>query len=66
MNLERTLGKNYYFIFILILIISIYSNGDSGGPLMKQITKPGSVPYFMLVGLVSYGPSDCGTKDQPG
>ena len=36
-------------------------NGDSGGPLMDidDVTNP-LLPYFYLVGLVSFGPSPCG------
>ncbi|XP_070509258.1 melanization protease 1-like [Chironomus tepperi] len=42
-------------------------NGDSGGPLMKYGTFPNAVtPYYMLVGVVSFGPTNCGTKDAPG
>lgn len=33
---------------------------------MKQINKPGEVPYYSLVGLVSFGPAKCGMKDYPG
>ncbi|KAG5671084.1 hypothetical protein PVAND_001298 [Polypedilum vanderplanki] len=42
-------------------------NGDSGGPLMKYATYPNAqAPYYMLVGVVSFGPRNCGTKDVPG
>lgn len=41
------------------------SNGDSGGPLMGQITNA-RIPHTVLVGVVSYGPKNCGTKDIPG
>lgn len=39
----------------------------SGGPLVRFDTFSNHVaPYYMLVGLVSFGPKNCGTKDQPG
>lgn len=48
-------------------MIDICSNGDSGGPLMKYGTYPNSkTSYYMLVGIVSFGPKNCGTKDIPG
>ncbi|XP_070505025.1 melanization protease 1-like isoform X1 [Chironomus tepperi] len=41
--------------------------GDSGGPLMRYGNFPNSnFPYYVLVGIVSYGPRFCGTKDAPG
>ena len=33
---------------------------------MKQVSKGDTPPYFSLIGLVSFGPRHCGTKDQPG
>lgn len=36
-------------------------SGDSGGPLMKRIKSS-----YYLYGIVSFGPSKCGTKDVPG
>jgi secreted trypsin-like serine protease len=39
--------------------------GDSGGPLMKTHVI-GKKQFWYLVGLVSYGSSNCGTKDLPG
>ncbi|KAL7024696.1 hypothetical protein ACKWTF_013172 [Chironomus riparius] len=42
-------------------------NGDSGGPLMKYGNFPNSLAaYYMLVGIVSFGPINCGTQDAPG
>jgi len=42
-------------------------NGDSGGPLVRyQSYDNYEVQYYMLVGLVSFGPKNCGTRDQPG
>ncbi|XP_070510033.1 serine protease easter-like [Chironomus tepperi] len=42
-------------------------NGDSGGPLMRYGNFPNSkYPYYLLVGIVSFGPKKCGTKDAPG
>ncbi|XP_070510008.1 melanization protease 1-like [Chironomus tepperi] len=41
--------------------------GDSGGPLMRYGNFPNSkYPYYLLVGIVSFGPKYCGTKDAPG
>ncbi|XP_070509695.1 CLIP domain-containing serine protease B4-like [Chironomus tepperi] len=40
-------------------------NGDSGGALMKQINNRGRLSYYALVGLVSFGPAECGTLDHP-
>jgi secreted trypsin-like serine protease len=40
-------------------------NGDSGGPLMKDVTDNIN-QYFYIAGVVSFGPSRCGTKDKPG
>ena len=42
-------------------------NGDSGGPLMDidDVTDP-FLPYFYLVGLVSFGPTTCGKAGWPG
>lgn len=37
-------------------------SGDSGGPLMIQNGNP---PRWFLLGIVSYGASDCGKKDAP-
>lgn len=37
--------------------------GDSGGPLVMSGTTG---PPFLQVGLVSYGPVNCGQKDVPG
>uniref|UniRef100_A0A182QQ75 CLIP domain-containing serine protease n=1 Tax=Anopheles farauti TaxID=69004 RepID=A0A182QQ75_9DIPT len=36
-------------------------SGDSGGPLMRQLTGT-----WYLIGVVSFGPSKCGTPDVPG
>lgn len=48
-------------------MVNICSNGDSGGPLMKYGNYPNSqTAYYMLVGIVSFGPKNCGTKDIPG
>lgn len=34
---------------------------------MKYATYPNAIaPYYMLVGVVSFGPKNCGTKDRPG
>ncbi|CAG9806987.1 unnamed protein product [Chironomus riparius] len=42
-------------------------NGDSGGPLMRSGSFPNTIyPHFLLVGIVSFGPKKCGTKDAPG
>lgn len=38
-------------------------SGDSGGPLMSQEGEP---LRGVLVGVVSYGPSNCGTEGFPG
>lgn len=73
MKKEETLGK-YHNLRLLEhypdteidkVYIFFKSNGDSGGPLIKQ-NVPGSTPYNLLVGLVSFGPKNCGTKNQPG
>ena len=50
-----------YFLYSL----HISSNGDSGGPLMRQY-EDGHSSYWYLTGLVSYGPSSCGMKGWPG
>ena len=42
-----------------------FSNGDSGGPLMKQY-EGGNTPYWFLAGVVSYGPTPCGQEGWPG
>ena len=67
---EKTLGKKYDSSFILETIFKVRviysSNGDSGGPLMKEITKRDILSHYTLVGLVSFGPKMCGTKDHPG
>ncbi|XP_059470181.1 melanization protease 1-like [Neocloeon triangulifer] len=42
-------------------------DGDSGGPLMvDDVVHGDSSPRSVLVGVVSFGPVRCGTKDQPG
>lgn len=38
-------------------------NGDSGGPLMR--VDDGQTPRWQLVGIVSFGASECGTKNVP-
>ena len=40
---------------------------DSGGPLFMydDVSNPFR-PYWLLVGVVSYGPKDCGTPGYPG
>lgn len=38
--------------------------GDSGGPLVKPMSTPIGGRYFLL-GIVSYGPTVCGTKNVP-
>lgn len=40
-------------------------NGDSGGPLMGRVSNA-RIPHTVLVGIVSFGPKNCGTKDIPG
>jgi secreted trypsin-like serine protease len=53
--------------YIMNFSIISKSNGDSGGPLMKYGAYPNAqTPYYMLVGIVSFGPKNCGTKDIPG
>ncbi|CAH2094432.1 unnamed protein product [Euphydryas editha] len=37
--------------------------GDSGGPLMGQVS---SMENWMAIGVVSYGPSPCGLRGWPG
>jgi len=55
------------WLLSLIKLYLYYSNGDSGGPLMKFKKFPNAnIAYYMIVGLVSFGPSKCGTKDAPG
>lgn len=45
----------------------IYSKGDSGGPLVKfQTYSNAEVAYYMLVGLVSFGPYPCALENYPG
>uniref|UniRef100_U5ET91 CLIP domain-containing serine protease n=1 Tax=Corethrella appendiculata TaxID=1370023 RepID=U5ET91_9DIPT len=39
--------------------------GDSGGPLMRLVNGP-NLPYWYLVGIVSFGPQYCGTENIPG
>lgn len=68
MKPEETLGDlNIKVNEILKVNVKNFSNGDSGGPLIKHRSFTNSpIPYHMLVGLVSFGPKNCGTKDQPG
>ncbi|XP_076234951.1 ovochymase [Calliopsis andreniformis] len=40
--------------------------GDSGGPLMHVERTPDGVGRWSVVGIVSYGPSNCGTPGIPG
>jgi secreted trypsin-like serine protease len=40
-------------------------NGDSGGPLMRDHVID-RLHFWYLVGVVSYGSRNCGTKDMPG
>uniref|UniRef100_U5EHU2 CLIP domain-containing serine protease n=1 Tax=Corethrella appendiculata TaxID=1370023 RepID=U5EHU2_9DIPT len=40
-------------------------SGDSGGPLMKEETSTGN-PFYWIVGIVSFGPKNCGTENLPG
>lgn len=37
----------------------------SGGPLMMYNTVD-DIPFWYLVGIVSFGPIDCGTENVPG
>lgn len=39
--------------------------GNTGGPLMMYNVHE-TVPYWVAVGVVSYGPLECGTKGIPG
>lgn len=39
--------------------------GDSGGPIMT-VDRSGAIPYWYLVGVVSFGPSPCGQEGWPG
>lgn len=45
-------------------------NGDSGSPLMKlqksKMTSNKESFYYVLIGMVSYGPPECGTKNRMG
>lgn len=41
-------------------------SGFSGGPLVLFDSKEIRPSVFYLVGIVSYGPRKCGTKDWPG
>lgn len=41
-------------------------NGDSGGPLMAQDRSDSKNPIQYLVGIVSFGPRQCGTRGWPG
>lgn len=40
-------------------------NGDSGGPLMFQNTDDPLKPFYYLVGIVSFGKTQCGTQGVP-
>lgn len=39
-------------------------NGDSGGPLMYVNSHTGK-PRYYIIGIVSFGSKQCGTKDKP-
>lgn len=39
--------------------------GDSGGPLMRYDTQS-NPPKWYLVGIVSFGPAQCGLANWPG
>jgi secreted trypsin-like serine protease len=39
--------------------------GDSGGPLMKEYYD-GVKQFWFVVGVVSYGPRECGSEGVPG
>lgn len=41
-------------------------NGDSGGPLMTLDDSNPLNPHYYLVGLVSFGPRQCGLESWPG
>lgn len=41
-------------------------NGDSGGPLMTLDTSNPRNPHQYLVGIVSFGPRQCGLEGWPG
>lgn len=38
-------------------------SGDSGGPLTRKFVDANHRPYAVLVGVVSFGPTDCGGAD---
>lgn len=41
-----------------------FSQGDSGGPL--QITTNNNKCVYIVIGITSYGPTFCGSENQPG
>ena len=52
--------ENYCYIFIIHFTLL---QGDSGGPLMEIDLKDGKT---YLIGIVSFGPIQCGASDEPG
>ena len=40
--------------------------GDSGGAVMKLVTRAGTLPHFVQVGMVQGGVGECGSRKYPG
>lgn len=54
------------FVFLGTFAFNVGFNFQLGGPLMAVDRSNTYMPYTYLVGIVSRGPSDCGTKGIPG
>lgn len=63
-----TLSTDQQILFQLIFYFQcLPSKGDSGGPLVGLISNANvKFPHYVLVGVVSYGPKQCGFQGIPG
>lgn len=63
-NADTWLDTDSLLLLIFVKTFFYWSNGDSGAPLMRQSASNPS--FWYLVGITSYGPSDCGKTEFPG